>query len=221
MLFSFFFFFLQVSPPALKTERTNSGKQTCREINTEAQRHAISSVTASAALDCCPPFSVSHLQALEEARSRLQPPQHLCLDLCFPLHRHRFDFTVCRKWQPPCLFPAFYRGNWVKFQYGSDGNLWKTWGTRPCPYNWSMGQPFPMLSIHPDHQKQPQFPHPFNSSSVWKRGIHHKKPNQDHKGRGKTLKQWLFFLVAWHPAALSRKIYLLIPTIQFIFSAFS
>lgn len=120
-----FFFFSQVSPPALRTERTNSGKQTCREINTEAQRHTISSVTASAALDCCPPFSISHLQALEEAQSRLQPPQHLCLDLRFPLHRHHFDFTVCKKWQPSCIFPAFYRGNWAKFHSGSDGNLWE------------------------------------------------------------------------------------------------
>lgn len=69
----------------------------------------------------------------------------------------------------------------------------ETWGTRPCPYNWGMGQPFPMLSIHPDHREQPQFPRPFNSSSVWKRGIHQKKSNQDHKGQGKALKHSDFF----------------------------
>lgn len=64
-----------------------------------------------------PSFScVSHPEALKEAGSRLQPPEHPCPYLCFPLQTSQFDFTAGRKWQPAGIAPVFYKGNLLAVQ---------------------------------------------------------------------------------------------------------
>lgn len=117
----YFFFFLKLVNQLWTQRRTNPGKQTCRDINAHVHRHNFLCKCLSSSGFLPSFWCVSHLEALEEAGSTLQPPEHMCPYLCFPLQRSQFGFTACRKWQPACISLVFYKGNLLAVE----GACWK------------------------------------------------------------------------------------------------
>lgn len=115
----FFFFINQLWTQKEKDKSRETDIQRDKCMHAQTHSFLCSCFSSSGFLSSF--WCVFHLEALEEAGSRLQPPEHLCPYLCFPLQRSQFDFIACRKWQPACISPVFYKGNLLAVE----GACWK------------------------------------------------------------------------------------------------